>query len=205
MSQYIQNSIDVKTAWTTKNVGRISQALDEMSSNSRPSSRRLANELFISLLIYCRLLKKDLHVKPHHIKLVHKLNEDDFDKRVKFCKIILQRVQRWLFNHQSNYLARVIFSLTEMVNHHNCVYWDKINPNITNEIDNICSEKLMVRARIWAKGKMELFFFEGSVNGSLYRRMFEELAETGRNSWSFSKMVLQRITPDPGPSGQDIW
>jgi hypothetical protein len=83
-----------KTAQTAENVEKVSQALDEASSDSRPtSSRRLDNELHISPSTCWRILRKVLHVKPYYIKLVHKLNEDNFDRRMEFCEIFLQRVE----------------------------------------------------------------------------------------------------------------
>jgi hypothetical protein len=57
---------------------------------------------------------------------------------MEFCEIFLQRVEDDpSIIDQIIWFDEAIFSLAETVNRHNCVYWDKINPNITNEIDNI--------------------------------------------------------------------
>ncbi len=90
-------------------------------------------------------MTKDLKLKPYHLKLVHKLNEEDFDRRVQFSEIFLERDQvdpRWkdsvLWSHEA------IFSLSETVNRHNCVYWDESNPNRSIDVDNLGSEQIMV-------------------------------------------------------------
>ena len=114
-------------------------------------------------------------MKPYHIKLVHKLSEDDFDRRVQFSEELLERLAL-----DSSLLDRIIwsdeaiFTLSETVNRHNCVYWDFENPNIVKEIDGLGSEKVMVWVGLWSEGRTGPVFFNGGVTGQRYRQMLED-------------------------------
>jgi hypothetical protein len=66
-----------------------------------------------------------------------------------------------------------IFSLSETVNSHNCVYWEAKNSGHLQECDNLGSEKLMVWCAVWSNGRVGPFFFDGSVNEESYLAMLE--------------------------------
>ncbi|EFN84717.1 hypothetical protein EAI_05004, partial [Harpegnathos saltator] len=58
----------------------------------------------------------------------HELNEDDFDRRVQFSEVMIQRI-----DHKPNFLHNIVFSdetsfeITGKVNRHNFRYWDNEN------------------------------------------------------------------------------
>jgi hypothetical protein len=112
------------TARTPKNIERVKEIVGEASEEQRPSSSyRIAAQVGVSQSTVWRILRKDLKLKPYHIKLVHKLNEDDFDRRVEFSEILLDR-----HSSDDSILDRIIwtdeatFSLSNTINRHNCVY-----------------------------------------------------------------------------------
>ncbi len=119
-----------------------------------------------------KILKKDLKLRPYHLKLVHKLSEDDFDRRVEFSEIFLKHDNndpRWkdtiLWSNEA------VFSLSETVNRHNCMYWDERNLNRSIEVDNLGSEQVMVWAGISSNRRVGSFFFDGHVTGESYLEM----------------------------------
>uniref|UniRef100_A0A158P5N4 DUF4817 domain-containing protein n=1 Tax=Tetranychus urticae TaxID=32264 RepID=A0A158P5N4_TETUR len=152
------------------------------------SASRIASLASMSHTTAWRILRQDLKLKPYHIKLMHKLNEDDFDRRVEWCDSVLVRLE-----DQDDLLGRIIwtdeaiFSLSQTVNRHNCVYWDSSNPNRTFEADNLGSEKIMVWCGVWAEGRIGPYFYTENVKGDSYRAMLEtfvfpKLAEV-REDW----------------------
>jgi len=63
--------------------------------------------------------------------LVQELSEDDFDRRMQFCDLIMEMI-----NDELLFLDNIVFSfdeatfeLTGNVNRHNCIYWSDINPD----------------------------------------------------------------------------
>ncbi len=164
-----------RTVRTPQNIERVRQIAARASNTGQPlSSRRVGAQMEISSSSAWRILRKDLGFKPYHIRLIHKLNEDDFDRRVEFCEMLLERVadepdviDRILWSDEA------IFSLSETVNRHNCVYWEAKNSGHLQECDNLGSEKLMVWCGVWSNGRVGPFFFDGSVNEESYLAMLE--------------------------------
>lgn len=81
-----------------------------------------------------KILKKaKLH--PYKIKLIHELNEDDFDRRMEFCENMQE-----LCNQNNGFEYNILFSdeatfcLNGTVNRQNCRYWATENPNWTMEV-----------------------------------------------------------------------
>ncbi len=124
-----------------------------------------------------RIPREDLGLKPYHIRLIHKLSEDDFDRRVEFCETFFERlaqepdlVDRVLWSDEA------IFSLSETINRHNCVYLEKANPNISKDVDNLGSDKVIVWAGVWSGARNGPFFFNSSMNAASYLTMLQNEA-----------------------------
>lgn len=66
-----------------------------------------------------------------------------------------------------------IFSLSETVNRHNCVYWEAENSGHFEESDRLNSQKVMVWCGVWSGGRVGPFFFDSSVNTETYLAMLE--------------------------------
>ncbi len=85
------------------------------------SIRHMSSELNISTTSIYRVYKL-LGFKPYIPKLIHELNEDDFDRRIEFCEIFLSLVE-----NKPDLVNRIIwsdeatFNLNGHVNRHNSV------------------------------------------------------------------------------------
>ncbi len=133
---------NVRTPDNIENVKQITLAHAEADRNA--GSRRIALQAELSHNSTCRILKKDLKLKPYNLKLVHKLNEDDFDRRVEFSELFLQKnIEEQFWKDLILWSDEAIFSLSETVNLHNFVNWDENNLNRYIEIDNLGSERVM--------------------------------------------------------------
>jgi transcriptional regulator with XRE-family HTH domain len=163
------------TARSPQIVANVQQIVEEASTSGRNlSSRRVAAQVGVSHTTAWKILRKDLGLKPYHLRLIHKLNEDDFDRRVEFSELILEKLR--IDPELSNRIIwsdEAVFTLAETVNRHNCVYWESENSGHFVEIDSLGAEKVMVWAGVWSGGRIGPFFFDSSVNGENYRRMLE--------------------------------
>ncbi|CAF3749130.1 unnamed protein product, partial [Rotaria socialis] len=77
---------------------------------------------------------KSMDYKPYIPRLVHDLNEDDFDRRVECCETFLTLLQNEpdLIYHIM-WSDEAVFRLSGHINCHNCVYWATEYPNVTWE------------------------------------------------------------------------
>jgi hypothetical protein len=97
------------------------------------SIRRMSFQLGISRSSIQRVYKS-LGYKSYIPRLIHELNEDDFDRRVEYCETFLSLLQK-----EPDLICRVIWSdeaifrLNGHVDRHNSVYWATENPNVTVE------------------------------------------------------------------------
>jgi hypothetical protein len=86
------------------------------------STRHMSSLLSISRTSIRRIYK-DLGFKPYIPRLIHELNEYNFDRRIEFCEIFLS-----LLESQPDLVNRVIwsdeatFKVSGHVNRHNMIY-----------------------------------------------------------------------------------
>ena len=119
------------TVRTPENIERVREiASAHADADEDVGSRRIALEAGLSHTTTWRVLKKNLKWHPYHLKLVHELNEDDFDRRVEFSERFLamdEEDPEW----KNNILwsDKAIFSLSDTINRHNCVSWAPTHPN----------------------------------------------------------------------------
>ncbi len=117
---------------------------------------------------------KRMGFKAYVPRLVHELNEDDYNRRIEFCETFLS-----LLDEEPDLINHVIwsdeasFKLNGQVNRHNSVYWATENPNITWE-QSTHAEGLTVWAEVWSQGVIGLFFFEEPVTGESYLSMLND-------------------------------
>ena len=114
--------------------------------------------------IQTTIMKKE-KFHPYKIHLVQELNEDDFDRRVEFTEIIMNRIQQ-----DGNFINRILFSdestfcLNGHVNRHNCRYWSDTNPYWMEQIHTQRPEKLNVWCGIIGYHVIGPFFINGNLN-----------------------------------------
>ncbi|CAF4656865.1 unnamed protein product [Rotaria sp. Silwood2] len=150
---------------------------DEISSilenEPRTSTRQMSTDLNISRTSVRRIYKS-MGFKPYIPRLVHELNEDDFDRRIEYCETFLS-----LLENEPNLIHRVIwsdeavFKLNGHINRHNSVYWATQNPNVTIE-HTMQTEGLIVWAGIWSEGVIGPYFFDDTVTGQSYIKMLND-------------------------------
>lgn len=74
-----------------------------------------------------RILEKKKYT--YKIKLIHKLNEDDSDRRLEFCKTLMNNCNKPFFTSRIIFSDESTFWLNDMVNTQNCRYWSSTNKN----------------------------------------------------------------------------
>lgn len=95
--------------------------------------RRAAQEHEISKLSVHNILKR-AKFHPFKVVLVHKLNEDDFDRREGYSADMMARI-----DENTNFPSNIVFSdeatfeLDGTLNRHNCRYWADTNPHWPRE------------------------------------------------------------------------
>jgi hypothetical protein len=134
---------------------------DEISSileeEPQTSIYRMSSQLNIPRSSVQRIYKS-MGFKLYIPRLVHALNEDDFDRRVEYCETFLSLLQ-----NEPGLIYRVIWSdeavfrLNGHINRHNCVYWATENPNVTWE-HTMQAEGLTVWALSGLKASSDLIF-----------------------------------------------
>jgi len=166
------------------------------------SSRRMSSELNISRSSVLRMYKS-MGFKPYVPRLVHELNEDDFDRRVEYCETFLS-----LLRNEPDLISRVmwsdeaIFRLNGHINRHNSIYWATENPNVTWE-QTMQAEGITVWACIWYEGVIGPYFFDSTVTGQSYLAMLNDYfypiyRELSGNDWIFfiQKSILCDLLDD---------
>ncbi|CAF3819549.1 unnamed protein product [Rotaria sp. Silwood1] len=126
------------------------------------SQRRASLELGISHRSLQRLMQ-DLNLKPYKPRLLQALNEDDPDRRLKFCEWILNSTQE-----DPTLLGRILwmdeatFQINGRVNRHNCVYWSETNPHFIIE-QELNVPQVIVWRRIWSNDVEEHSAFQTMI------------------------------------------
>lgn len=96
---------------------------------------------------------KDHRIYPYKIKLLHKLNEVDYGRRLQFVEEISERCIG--LSHIIS--AFQIPFLHWLVSLHNCRYWSDLSPDLIRECHTQVPEKLNVRASILGNNGTILF------------------------------------------------
>ena len=158
------------TVRLTENASRVVAAV---ANDSCTSSRRLSQELELSRSSVRRLLR-DENLRPFHPKLVQGLSEDDFDRRLECCEVLLELKEEdeEIFD-KIIWSDEAVFKLSGSVNRHNTVYYATENPHVLFD-SKVISPGVCVWGGISAKGLIGPFFFEDTVTGQSYVQMLEE-------------------------------
>lgn len=172
------------------------------TENPHDSIRRVSQEHNISKSSVHNILKT-AKFHPFKVHLVHKLNEDDFDRRVEFCEDMMARiVENPNFPSNIAFSDEATFQLDGSLNRHNCRYWAQENPHWMREDKSQYPQKLNVWAGILNNRIIGPFFIDGNLNAQNYEVMLRDqivpaIREiVGENfEHGFSKMV-QRLIMD---------
>jgi len=131
--------------------------------NPHDSSRKVALQHDIDKKSVLKILKNN-KFHPYKAHLVQELNEDDFDRRIEFCELMMERI-----DEDPNFLSNIVFSdeatfqINGNVNRHNCRFWSDANPHWT--------QKLNVWAGILNNAVIGPFFIDGNLTAAKYEDM----------------------------------
>lgn len=148
--------------------------LDVMQSfveNPHLSMRGAALEHSISHTSVKTILHTNKY-KPFKVHLVQELSEDDFDRRVEFCDIMMRKL-----DEEPRLINRIIFSdeatfmTNGTVNRHNCRYWSDVNPHWYMEAHTQHPSKVNVWAGIINNRLVGPFIINGNLNSDKYLEM----------------------------------
>jgi ribosomal protein S13 len=145
--------------------------------DNKQSLRQIASASGVSKSSVQRILKEQ-NFHPYKIRLVHELNEDDYDRRLQFCENVTE-----LLIHNPHYSYNICFSdecsfyVNGHVNKHNCRYWSDTKPNWYREEHTQTPQKLNVWAGILGNRIIGPFFIPGHLNGENYLQLLETLVD----------------------------
>lgn len=183
-----------KSVTTPEAMQEIAQAFVH---SPKKSTRRASLELDISRRSLQRMMHK-LKLKPFIPRLVQSLTEDDPDRRLQFCELLLnQAANEEGFLEKLFWTDEAMFKLNGHVNKHNAVYWSDTNPHLTisNELN---SPGVLVWGGISAHGLIGPFFFEGNITGVSYLNMLQnDVIPALRVQEFFNEMIWQQDGAPP--------
>ncbi|KAJ8960516.1 hypothetical protein NQ318_013800 [Aromia moschata] len=118
------------------------------------------------------LTENQMH--PYKLVPTNELAEDDFDRRILFCKQMMQMIddntlpiENVLFSEEST------LTLHGQVNRQNCRYWWRDNPHWMRELHTQNPEKVNVWAGIIGENIIGPFFMDGNLNGETYLALLQ--------------------------------
>lgn len=158
-----------RTARSDENVNRVIGAFGDAPTQS---IRQASLDLGLSRSSIQRILK-ERGIKPYRPLLLHKLNEDDFDRRLQFAEWFINQAQA-----SDEFLDMIVwsdeasFKLNGRLNRHNCVYWSENNPQQIMERE-VNLPGVNAWAAISSRGLIGPFFIDGEVNGANYLELLQ--------------------------------
>lgn len=136
--------------------------------NPHTSTRKVAQQRGVGRMSVSRILKLH-HYHPYKIKLVQELIGDDYDRRLEYCEIIMERFDqnnRFLF--WTCFSDEATFDLIGIANRHNMRYWDTENPHWMREHHSQYPQKVNVWAGILCNQIIGPFFIDGNLTADKY-------------------------------------
>ncbi|GAB1865891.1 DUF4817 domain-containing protein [Camponotus japonicus] len=153
------------------------KALDVLQSfveDPHISINRVAQEHEIGYGSVHKILKLNKW-HPYKLYLVQELFEDDFDRRIEFCDLMMEMiVDDPLLLNNIVFSDEATFELTGNVNRHNCRYWTNENPHWKRDNHTQYPQKVNVWAGIFNDRLVGPFFIEGNLTAHVYLVMLRE-------------------------------
>jgi transposase len=160
--------------------------------NPHLSLRKAATQVDVCFKSIDNILKTS-NFHPYKITLVQELSEDDFDRRLEFCEVMMQKhEENNKFFNQIVFTDEATFMLNGSLNRHNCRYWADQNPHWMRETHTQHPQKVNVWAGIIGNRLVGPFFIEGNLNVEMYLHMLQneivpainnEVGPLLRNTW----------------------
>ena len=147
------------------------QLKNMVSEFSSLSIRKASSALGVSPTLVYHILHDDLHQKPYKFHQWHKLEDTDYEKRLKFAHWFLKipaAVKMHLFCTDEAY-----FYLTLPLNNQNNWSWSESQP--TKCVEKLLyDKKVLIWCPISANRIFGPFYFEKTVNKENYLEMLKE-------------------------------
>lgn len=159
---------------TATNEEKAVNVLQSFVENPHVSINRVAQEHEICHGSVHNILKVNKY-HPYKVHLTQELSEDDFDRRVEFCDIMMDMIVG-----DNRILNNVVFSdeatfeLSGNLNRHNCRYWSSENPHWRSDGHTQFKKKVNVWAGILNGRAVGPFFIENNLNANVYEVMLRE-------------------------------
>uniref|UniRef100_T1K3R3 DUF4817 domain-containing protein n=1 Tax=Tetranychus urticae TaxID=32264 RepID=T1K3R3_TETUR len=178
------------------NIRSVDEMVHSATARNEPTSTRRLSAMMeeagkpVSRSSIHRILRKDLAIKPYHVRKTHELKEMDKPRRVAMARSLLEKHQE-----DPDFFRKIVwtdeakFELSGAVNTHNTIYWAESNPNITVDAHRINQQGLMVWAGVWADGRLGPFTIEDNrLNGEKYLDLLQNqiipaLGDTSELYW----------------------
>ena len=165
------NSGRIKTGRSEENIEAVAQQLE---NNPHVSSRR--NGLGLPSATFNRITRLDLRWHPYQINVRHELKDNDYPRRLQFCRWFNQQLRnpRFLANFVVGDEAG--FCMNGEVNSHNVrQYAPRGEPPDFHYYRRDARAKVTVWMGICGNGSvLGPFFFDGNVDGNAYLNMLNE-------------------------------
>lgn len=149
----------------------------EMVVNPTSSTAQVASICEVSKSTVHRVLAKN-KFHPYKLKMVHQLSDDDPDRRLELCDIMMNKIDR-----NQHYIKTICFSdestfcLNGNVNTQNVRYWSDTNPHIFREKHTQFPEKVNVWAGILGNHIVGPIFLNTNLTGEVYLEMLQNAIE----------------------------
>lgn len=115
------------------------------------------------------------HQHPYHIHLHQALTQEDYNRRLEFCRWALQRYEEdEMFFSKILWSDEATFHNNSHVNRHNLHYWSDQNPRWLRQIDHQHVWSLNVWCAIIGDTIIGPFFFDNIVNGRIFLNFLVE-------------------------------
>ena len=185
---------------TAKSPASSAKVLEQFTRSPQTSTQQCARETGASRTSIWRILET-ARWKVFILRLLHALNEDDPDRRVRYCEWFQNMVRG-----DEEFVGKMVwsdeaqFKLNGTVNRHNCVYWAPENSHVHVE-----KEVNLLGLNVWCglslRGLIGPFFFEGTVTGHVYLDMLRTsiLPAIRTLFWEWSTLLPTRWRPTALP------
>lgn len=157
--------------------------------DGQTSLKQFNNESNVPINTISKILKRH-KFHPYKMQIKQALAEDDFDRRIQFCELMIERIAE-----NDQLLKNICFSdestffLNGCVNKHNVRYWSDSNPYFMREGHTQRPQKVNVWAGILGDHVIGPLFIDANLTADLYLELLMDtidplitvLVENSRN------------------------
>ena len=145
-----------------------------LQENPNTPVRQVARECNISHTSALKLVKS-CQMRPYKMQYVQELLEDDPDRRLQFCEVMMNALDQHLADLDwILFTDECTFALNGEVNKQNCRYWSTENPHWMRETHTQRPQKVNVWAGIIGDQVIGPIYLPANLNGTIYLNFLQE-------------------------------